>query len=84
MSADTENEWRNRAIAPYGLLQHRSYTDADRVSKRPTMAQDAAVGGIKWCPGAELNHRHSDFQSLALPTELPGHCPALRPGSAGL
>ncbi len=27
---------------------------------------------IKWCPGEELNHRHSDFQSLALPTELPG------------
>jgi hypothetical protein len=26
-----------------------------------------------WCPGAELNHRHRDFQSRALPTELPGH-----------
>src|SRR6185437_2601116 len=26
-----------------------------------------------WCPGAELNHRHCDFQSHALPTELPGH-----------
>ncbi len=25
-----------------------------------------------WCPGAELNHRHADFQSAALPTELPG------------
>src|SRR3984893_16196839 len=24
------------------------------------------------CPGAELNHRHTDFQSVALPTELPG------------
>ena len=23
-------------------------------------------------PGAELNHRHADFQSAALPTELPG------------
>ena len=28
---------------------------------------------IFWCPGAELNHRHADFQSAALPTELPGH-----------
>ena len=28
--------------------------------------------GEKWCPGAELNHRHTDFQSAALPTELPG------------
>lgn len=26
----------------------------------------------KWCPGAESNHRHHDFQSCALPTELPG------------
>jgi site-specific DNA recombinase len=27
----------------------------------------------EWCPGAESNHRHCDFQSHALPTELPGH-----------
>ncbi len=26
-----------------------------------------------WCPGTELNCRHEDFQSPALPTELPGH-----------
>ena len=25
-----------------------------------------------WCPGTELNRRHTDFQSVALPTELPG------------
>ena len=25
-----------------------------------------------WCPGPELNQRHADFQSAALPTELPG------------
>ena len=24
-----------------------------------------------WCLGAESNHRHVDFQSTALPTELP-------------
>ena len=29
-------------------------------------------GTVKWCPGSELNHRHADFQSAALPTELPG------------
>ncbi len=28
---------------------------------------------IRWCRGAESNHRHRDFQSLALPTELPRH-----------
>src|ERR1700681_3703027 len=27
---------------------------------------------IYWWPGVELNHRHADFQSAALPTELPG------------
>ena len=26
----------------------------------------------QWCPGAGSNHRHRDFQSRALPTELPG------------
>ena len=28
-----------------------------------------------WCPGADSNHRHCDFQSHALPTELPGPGP---------
>jgi hypothetical protein len=27
----------------------------------------------KWCPGTGSNRRHCDFQSHALPTELPGH-----------
>ena len=27
---------------------------------------------VRWCPGTELNCRHADFQSAALPTELPG------------
>lgn len=32
----------------------------------------------KWWPGTESNCRHGDFQSPALPTELPGHIFALR------
>ncbi len=27
----------------------------------------------EWWPGTESNRRHEDFQSSALPTELPGH-----------
>src|SRR6478672_3951688 len=27
----------------------------------------------EWWPGTESNRRHGDFQSPALPTELPGH-----------
>ncbi len=38
----------------------------------------------RWCPGAGSNHRHCDFQSHALPTELPGRRPGSGPGSAGL
>ena len=27
----------------------------------------------RWCPDADSNHGHKDFQSFALPTELSGH-----------
>src|SRR5690606_2421508 len=30
----------------------------------------------EWWPGRESNPRHGDFQSPALPTELPGRCNA--------
>ena len=36
------------------------------------------VAEWKWCPGADSNHRHEDFQSTALPTELPGHTESLK------
>ncbi len=49
------------------------------VAKLPTIAtlgNWASGGGAEktgnWWPGVELNHRHGDFQSPALPTELPG------------
>ena len=38
---------------------------------RPQKSSDFI--GVLWCPGGELNTRHCDFQSHALPTELPGH-----------
>src|SRR3569832_668839 len=37
------------------------------------------VANSEWCPGPESNQRHCDFQSHALPTELPG-----RPGGRPL
>ena len=38
----------------------------------------------RWCPGAGSNHRHCDFQSHALPTELPGRSrPAQKAGGSG-
>ena len=33
-----------------------------------------------WCLRTESNHRHGDFQSPALPTELQRHLPYWRPG----
>ena len=30
------------------------------------------IRNFKWCPGAESNHRHEDFQSTALPLSYPG------------
>jgi hypothetical protein len=36
---------------------------------------------MNWWPGRELNPRHADFQSAALPTELPGRTkPRIRQG----
>src|SRR5204862_3894797 len=37
----------------------------------------------RWCLGADSNHRHADFQSAALPTELPRPRP-LRAGGVSI
>ena len=37
----------------------------------PDWATPASIYPNEWCFGAESNHRHGDFQSPALPTELP-------------
>ena len=37
------------------------------------MLKCVTTGILKeWCPEVESNHRHKDFQSFALPTELSG------------
>ena len=38
----------------------------------PVLHFGVEVGIFKWCPGAESNHRHEDFQSTALPLSYPG------------
>ena len=65
------------------LQQYRSEADLER---RFSYVRCAVISGQDyfdcpivnrnksiWCPGLESNQRHRDFQSRALPTELPGH-----------
>src|SRR6266508_6898907 len=43
------------------------------VTRRETSSSFDELGSVRWeWPGAESNCRHADFQSAALPTELPG------------
>ena len=44
---------------------------ANRLVKTFLMNTIRNCGSLKWWLGAELNRRHKDFQSSALPTELP-------------
>ena len=61
-------------------VQEPGFSNAPVSSGRPCDLKKAAAAAYiidyRRCPGAELNHRHTDFQSVALPTELPGHAPA--------
>ena len=49
---------------PAALIRPSAHT------KKPRPLDEAL---FVWCPGTESNRRHGDFQSPALPTELPGH-----------
>ncbi len=41
-------------------------------NSRVVRIKDVISKSKGWCPEAESNHRHEDFQSSALPTELSG------------
>ena len=45
----------------------------ERVQISSSVCMLLILSKMKWWPGRELNPRHADFQSAALPTELPGH-----------
>ena len=65
---------RRRPDSP-SLVARRPWpgTRSTRHGKRKRATKTgASSSGEGWCPGAGSNHRHRDFQSRALPTELPG------------
>ena len=52
------------------------YEQRDPPNALKNQAESSRMEGhekAEWCPEADLNHRHADFQSAALPTELSGH-----------
>ena len=58
----------------------RTSLDFTGHKKRPEMLFSSSISGLygllwiqKWCRGTESNCPHGDFQSPALPTELPRH-----------
>ena len=59
------------AILVTKIISADTEQSLDRREGRQTNGKTADQAK-RWCPGAELNHRHTDFQSVALPTELPG------------
>ncbi len=58
---------------PHGRGSVGPADDGAPSAQAPARLAQLEDGG--WCPGAESNHRHTDFQSVALPTELPGRAP---------
>ena len=63
------SEPRERSATCLSALHKRQVDARERV--RESEGRSPSVN--KWCRGAELNCRHRDFQSRALPTELPRH-----------
>ena len=52
----------------------RNFPLENAAAERSGLSHPFDAVGIKWWPEVESNHRHGDFQSPALPTELSGLC----------
>ncbi len=66
----TEAQWDDYLRA----LDYRFTAEDEALVDRLVASGHPSTSDLpEWCPGAESNHRHCDFQSHALPTELPGH-----------
>jgi hypothetical protein len=78
MMSDTNRQGLKQGMTQSQELRYFSSTD----NKKPERLSSGFL--TIWWPGAESNHRHKDFQSSALPTELPGHFLTLRRLSATL
>jgi hypothetical protein len=70
-------KWYARSSRRSGIRRGRSRQE----ERRRGMMRLRSRIKILWCPGAGSNHRHCDFQSHALPTELPGQVPARAAGA---
>lgn len=74
---------REAGCGPAGSIRRqalggRSRAGRDTANPIPRIGEALGLGplsGAGWCPGTESNRRHCDFQSHALPTELPGRRP---------
>ena len=62
------DEYFASLLQPLGIADSRSSPRRWRLLRRVEREEVAR----NQCPGSESNQRHEDFQSSALPTELPG------------
>ena len=57
----------------FGKMALGSEKSGHKLGTKENETEKEDANSLKlWCPGTELNRRHADFQSAALPTELPG------------
>src|SRR5262249_14550193 len=75
----TESVYRRYAIVDEAMLRDAAVKLAARRGQRPGQSGLAIMSRCRgrarknWWAGTGLNRRHQDFQSCALPTELPAH-----------